>query len=112
MKPKICQRCLYSEDHPLGLVIDNEGICSGCRIHEEKDNLDWKYRAEKLKNLVKPYKSNKKFQYDCIVPVSGANDSYFIMHIVKDILKLNPLMVTYNKYFNTPLTLVIQSSSI
>ena len=25
------------------------------------------------------------------------------MHIVKDILKLNPLMVSYNKYFNTPI---------
>ena len=61
MKPKICKRCLYSEDHPLGLVIDNEGICSGCRIHEEKDKLDWTYRFEKLKNLVKPYKTKKSF---------------------------------------------------
>ena len=103
MRPKICKRCLYSEDHPLGLVIDEEGVCSGCRIHEEKDILDWDHRGELLKKIVKPYRSNKKYEYDCIVPVTGGNDSYFIMHIVKNHLKLNPLMVTYNKYFNTPI---------
>jgi N-acetyl sugar amidotransferase len=41
--------------------------------------------------------------YDCIVPVTGANDSYYIVHLVKERLGLNPLLVTYNKYFNTPL---------
>jgi len=38
-----------------------------------------------------------------VVPVSGAADSYFIVHLVKERLKLNPLLVTYNKYFNTEL---------
>ena len=37
------------------------------------------------------------------MPVTGANDSYFILHIVKNKLNLNPLLVSYNKYFNTPL---------
>lgn len=100
---KACRRCLYTTDHPLGLVIDEEGICSGCRIHEEKDKLNWQERWQKLEHLVQPYRSKDGRNYDCIVPVTGANDSYFIMHLVKDRLKLNPLVVTYNKYFNTPL---------
>ena len=29
-----CKRCLYNTNHPLGLVLDAEGICSGCRVHE------------------------------------------------------------------------------
>ena len=98
-----CKRCLYPETHPLGLVLDDEGICSGCRIHEEKDRLDWAERWEKLENLVRPYRSATDRTYDCIVPVTGANDSYFIVHLVKERLGLNPLLVTYNKYFNTPL---------
>jgi len=98
-----CRRCLYGESHPLGLVIDGEGICSGCRIHEEKDSLDWSYRWDKLKKLVAPYRSVNGINYDCIVPISGAHDSYYILHLVKNKLKLNPLLVTYNKYFNTPL---------
>lgn len=97
-----CRRCLYTLDHPLGLTIDEEGICSGCRIHEEKDSLDWSERWGRLVKLVKPYRS-KAGNYDCIVPVSGANDSYYIVHLVKDVLGLNPLLVSYNKYFNTPL---------
>src|SRR3990167_6859519 len=100
---KFCKRCLYSSAHPLGLTLDEEGICSGCRIHEEKDTLDWAERWQKLEKLVQPYRSQDGRNYDCIVPVTGANDSYFIVHLVKNRLKLNPLLVTYNKYFNTPL---------
>ncbi|WP_319245061.1 N-acetyl sugar amidotransferase [uncultured Propionivibrio sp.] len=97
-----CKRCLYTTDHPLGLTLDDEGICSGCRIHEEKDCLDWQARWRRLEELVRPHRS-RAGNYDCIVPVSGANDSYFIVHTVKERLGLNPLLVTYNKYFNTPL---------
>ncbi len=103
LKTKVCKRCLYDTNHPLGLIIDNEGICSGCRVHEEKDNLDWHYRWDKLKKLVSKYKSKSDKNYDCIIPVTAANDSYFIVHIVKNKLGLNPLLVCYNKYFNTPL---------
>ena len=98
-----CSRCLYTTDHPLGLIIEKNGICSGCHIHEEKNKLDWMHRWSKLKQLVKPYRSLNKKNYDCIVPVSGAQDSYFILYIVKERLKLNPLLVTYNKHYNTPL---------
>lgn len=100
---QFCKRCLYSTSHPLGLTIDEEGICSGCRIHEEKDSLEWPARWEKLKELVEPYRNQDGRNYDCIVPITGAQDSYYIIHLVKERLGLNPLLVTYNKYFNTPL---------
>jgi N-acetyl sugar amidotransferase len=98
-----CRRCLYTEDHPLGLTIDAEGICSGCRVHEEKDRLDWDARWQRLREIVAPYRIADGRSHDCIVPVSGAGDSHFIVHLVKERLGLNPLLVTYNKYFNTPL---------
>jgi N-acetyl sugar amidotransferase len=98
-----CARCLYPITHPLGLTLDDEGICSGCRIHEEKDRLDWEGRWKKLEDLVSPYRVRDHSTYDCIVPVTGGNDSYFIVQQVKEKLGLNPLLVTYNKYFNTPL---------
>ncbi|MDR6395968.1 N-acetyl sugar amidotransferase [Herbaspirillum seropedicae] len=101
--PVFCKRCLYSTAHPLGLTIDDEGICSGCRVHEEKDQLDWSARFEKLRALVEPYRDRAGRNYDCIVPVTGAQDSYYTVHVVKEKLGLNPLLVSYNKYFNTPL---------
>jgi N-acetyl sugar amidotransferase len=99
MKTIFCHRCLYSSDHPLGIVFDDQNICSGCKIHEEKNKLDWGNRWNKLKKIISPYKSRKN-NYDCIVPVTGAQDSFFIMHLVKK-LKLRPLGVCYNKYFNS-----------
>ncbi|MDB4638765.1 N-acetyl sugar amidotransferase [bacterium] len=98
-----CRRCLYTTNHPLGLVLDDQGICSGCRVHEEKDTLDWSERWERLEELVKPYRCSDSRNYDCIVPVSGAGDSFFIVHLIKERLGLNPLLVTYNRYYNTPI---------
>ena len=100
---KFCKRCLYTNHHPFGITFNEEGVCSGCLIHEEKDALDWNFRLDKLKKIVKLYKSKSRKNYDCIVPVTGANDSHFIVHVVKNILGLNPLLVSYNKYFNTPI---------
>jgi N-acetyl sugar amidotransferase len=102
-KIKFCKRCLYTTAHPLGLTLDHEGICSGCRVHEEKDKLDWAGRWEKLEALVKPYQNQNGNNYDCIIPVTGGQDSYYIVYLAKVRLGLNPLLVTYNKYFNTPL---------
>ena len=96
-----CKRCLYRSDHPLGITFDENGICSGCRIHEEKDVIDWDSRWQELVSLISEYRTSDA-KYDCIVPVSGAKDSFFIMDLVVNKLKLKPLVVSYNKYFNTP----------
>jgi N-acetyl sugar amidotransferase len=98
---KFCARCLYPENHPLGIIFDVDGVCSGCRVHEEKDSLDWTARFKRLEKLVGEYRSSTSCNYDCIVPVSGGRDSYFIVHTVKRVLGLNPLLVSYNRHYNT-----------
>lgn len=98
---KYCKRCLYPENHPLGITFDEQGVCSGCRIHEEKDILDWGKKGKQLEKILKSYKSESGKNYDCIIPVSGARDSYFIVHIIKNVYKMHPLLVTYNKQYNT-----------
>ena len=99
---KVCRRCLYDENHPLGITFDEEGVCSGCRVHEEKLTLDWNERFDSLKSLTRAYLSPGKKFYDCIVPVSGGRDSYFIVHTVTKVLGMKPLLVSYNKHYNTP----------
>lgn len=100
---KICRRCLYGEWHPLNLIIDEQGICSGCRIHEEKDYINWNERSSQLELLLRRYKNLSGNNYDCIIPVSGGRDSYFIVHTVKHKYGMNPLLVSYNKHYNTSL---------
>ena len=94
-----CSRCLYHSNHPLNITFDENGVCSGCLVHEEKDSLDWTKRFEKLKKLTSFLR--KKQNFDCIVPITGAQDSFYIVHIVKKKLGLNPLLVSYNTHYNT-----------
>ena len=97
-----CKRCLYPANHPYGMVFDEDGICMGCRIHEEKDELDWDERSRRLKQIV--YENGRRLGkrgFDCIVPVSGGGDSYFVVHTVKNVLGINPLLVHYNHEYNT-----------
>jgi N-acetyl sugar amidotransferase len=98
---KYCKRCLYPETHPLFIILNDEGICSGCIVHEEKDQLNWGSRFEKLKRILNNYKNESSNNYDCIIPVSGGRDSFYIVHTVKNILGMNPLLVTYNNQYNT-----------
>lgn len=96
-----CRRCLYRSNHPLGLILDSEGVCSGCKVHEEKDFLDWDLRFQKLKRLADSYKLKNSNSYDCIVPVTGGQDTFFIVHTVIHQLGLNPLLVNFNRNFNS-----------
>lgn len=98
---RICQRCLYPENHPLGITFDAEGICSGCRVHEEKDSLDWAARQTRLRGFLDPYRRRNYSRHDCVVPISGGRDSFYIVHLVKKVYGLNPLLVVYNKHYNT-----------
>lgn len=100
---RFCKRCLYPETHPLNITFDEEGVCSGCRVHEEKDQLDWKARGEKLRTILEQYRCRSGNNYDCIIPVSGARDSHFIVHTIKNVYGMNPLLVSYNKQYNTDL---------
>lgn len=98
---KYCTKCLYPANHPSGITFDDKGVCSGCRVHEEKEKIDYKARWKILKEIVEQYQSKDKSNYDCIIGVSGGKDSHFIVHVVKNILGLNPLLVTYNHQYNT-----------
>lgn len=94
-----CARCLYWSNHPLGITFDSQGVCSGCRVHEEKDSLNWQERAVDLKRLFSPQQRHSN--YDCVIPVTGGQDSFFLVHYAVHTLGLNPLLVNFNRTFNS-----------
>ncbi len=76
MSFKYCQRCVLPDTRP-GIVIDDEGICTGCRGHEDKESkIDWEARAKAFDAVVADAKE-RATGYDCIVPVSGGKDSWY-----------------------------------
>ncbi len=105
-----CKRCVYPINAKPGILLDDEGVCSGCRSFEAKtiavDSVDWDKREAKFRELLLKYKEQQRKKgnpYDCIIPVSGGKDSTWQVHVIKERYGLNPLLVTYNHTFNTPL---------
>jgi N-acetyl sugar amidotransferase len=97
-----CARCLYSTDHPFGIILDEENICSGCRLHEEKFNLDWETREQSLNELFETTKArNKRSDYDCVLPIRGTPEYFFILDLLTNRYGLRVLAVNYNHQFNT-----------
>lgn len=100
MNINYCKKCLNPSNHPLGILYNNSGICGGCLVHDEKYEINWDKKIEKLGNFFQ-IKKNKNKYYDCVIPVVGNGDDFFVTHIAKKILKINPLLVSYNTGFNT-----------
>lgn len=73
---KYCRRCILPDTRP-GIVLDGDGICSGCRGHDDKNGrIDWAARAQEFARIVAEAKARSS-GYDCIVPVSGGKDSWY-----------------------------------
>ncbi len=99
-----CKKCFYHDEHPLKITF-NDGICSGCLIHNEKYKIDWSQKKAKLKKILRPYQKVNPNGFNCVVPISGAKDSYFIVDYVKNILGMRPLLVSYNIHYNSQIGL-------
>jgi N-acetyl sugar amidotransferase len=89
-----CTRCVYPSSSAITLIFDAQGVCSGCRTHDQKKEIDWDERLAWLLEEVEPYR--KSSGYECVIGVSGGKDSYYQAHFVKEKLGLKPLLVTYN----------------
>jgi N-acetyl sugar amidotransferase len=98
-----CIQCLDEVKHPMGQIINNSGLCTGCMTHREKDCIDWKKKWKDLeKKCCETIKKNKG-GYDCIIPLNAdAEDYYVVEQVLK--LKLKPLLVYVNNYFGTDLS--------
>ncbi len=97
-----CTRCLYSASHPFGLAFDDEGVCTGCLTHREKFDLDWEDRFSILRKYVEVTTPSAPVSgYDCVVPVRGTPEYFYVLDVVRNRLGLNPLVVCYNSQFNS-----------
>lgn len=95
-KVTYCKKCVLPSSSAVPIEFEEDGICSACHTHAEVHNIDWDNRMERLKKLLQQYQSQDGTNYDCIIPVSGGKDSYFQIHLIKNVLGFNPLLVTYN----------------
>jgi N-acetyl sugar amidotransferase len=83
-----------------GISFNNDGVCSACESFENRKKIDYGKRFEELKKLCDKYRGiNGSNENDCIVAVSGGKDSHYQVHVMKEIMGMNPLLVTVEDNF-------------
>lgn len=91
---KYCKRCLMPDTRP-GIKFMEDGICAPCHHYEKQKNTDWDQRMEELKVLCDKYRNcNGPNRYDCAIAVSGGKDSTFQVYIMKEVMKMNPVLLS------------------
>jgi glutamine---fructose-6-phosphate transaminase (isomerizing) len=87
---KRCTKCLLPETFP-SIEFDENGVCNFCRDYKKVQPKG----LEALEEAIAPYRSTTG-EPDCIVGFSGGRDSSFVLHYVKNVLKMNPIAYTYD----------------
>jgi len=77
-----------------GIKFDENGICYACLAAEKKKTIDWDKRSKELKALCDKYRGSRGNYYDCLIAVSSGKDSHFQVHMMKEDMKMNPLLVS------------------
>ena len=91
---KYCKKCLMPNTRP-GIVFEN-GVCYPCINYERQQTTDWAQRMNELKIMCDKYRNSDGNNYDCAIAVSGGKDSHFQVYYMKEVMKMNPVLLTCN----------------
>ena len=90
-----CRNCLNVDTRPNTKFTD-DGLCPPCLNYMDPNQVDWEERQIELDEIIEFGKRNNSSGYDCIIGVSGGKDSTLQALYVRDVLKMNPLLVSMN----------------
>ena len=93
---KFCNKCVMPDTRP-GIEFIN-GTCTACINYEKKKNIDWDKRWNELERLCEKFRGCNGDGYDCAIAVSGGKDSHFQIHVIKELLKMNPLLISVSNF--------------
>ncbi len=97
MKIKYCKKCVMPNTRP-GITFDENGVCEACNNYAKKDLIDWNKRWEELEELCSKYRGSNGDGYDCAIAVSGGKDSTFQVYVMKELMGMNPLLISVDNW--------------
>ncbi len=95
---KYCKRCVMPDTRP-GIKFNSEGICSACQSFEKRKEINWEDRYQEFEALCNKYRGMNGNNFDCAIAVSGGKDSHYQVHIMKEIMNMNPVLITVEDNF-------------
>lgn len=92
---KECSKCLFTEDIAK---IGDDGVCEYCKLQDqlrEQANPDeWPRMLELMKN------AGVQQQYDCLIGISGGEDSSILLYLAVKEWGLRPLVIHFDNRAN------------
>ena len=89
---KYCIKCLMPDTRPGIKFVD--GVCIACINYEKKESTDWVKRRKEFELLCEKHRGCNGNGYDCAIAVSGGKDSHFQVYYMKEVMKMNPLLLS------------------
>lgn len=89
---KYCKRCLMPDTRP-GITFHEDGICTPCKNYEKQKITNWAARRKELESLCEKYRRKYGNGYDCAIAVSGGKDSHYQVYVMKELMKMNPVLL-------------------
>lgn len=86
-----CKKCLMPDTRP-GIVFEG-GVCSPCINYKKQKTTDWEQRMKEFEKLCNKYRKSNDNGYDCAIAVSGGKDSHFQVYYIKEVMKMNPVLL-------------------
>lgn len=96
---KYCTKCVMPDTRP-GITFNEQGVCAGCVNHERKKTVDWNQRKKEFEAICNKYRGMNGNGYDCMIAVSGGKDSHYQVHVMKEVMGMNPLLVSVEDNFS------------
>ncbi len=82
-----------------GIRFDEEGVCSACRAYERRAAIDWDARWKELEAICDKYRGMNGDGPDCAIAVSGGKDSHYQVHLIKEVMHMNPILFSVEDNF-------------
>lgn len=96
---RYCKKCTMPDTRP-GITFDENGVCCACNHYEQRKNIDWNKRWKEFEELCDKYRGcNGVGNFDCAIAVSGGKDSHFQVHIMKEVMHMNPILFSVEDNF-------------
>lgn len=93
-----CRKCVMPDTRP-GIVINGGGVCSACQSYARRKQIDWKKRWAEFKVICDKYRGMNGNDYDCAIAVSGGKDSHYQVHMMKEVMGMNPILFSVEDNF-------------
>ncbi len=93
-----CKKCVMPNTRP-GITFNEEGVCSACQAYENRKLVDWDARWKELEDICEKYRGMNGEGPDCAIAVSGGKDSHYQVHLMKNVLHMNPILFSVEDNF-------------